>query len=34
MSKELIQWIAWGLVALFGYLWWARRSANKRRRSR
>jgi len=31
MSKEVLQWIAWAMVVLIGWLWWSRRSANRRR---
>jgi hypothetical protein len=31
MNKELMQWAIWGMVLLMGFLWWSRRSANRRK---
>jgi predicted negative regulator of RcsB-dependent stress response len=30
----MMQIILWGAVALFGFLWWQRHSANKKARTR
>jgi len=29
--NKMILWGMWVLVALFGWLWWSRRQANRRR---
>jgi hypothetical protein len=30
----MLQIVLWGLVVVFGYLWWMRRSANRKARRR
>jgi len=32
MSKEMLQWGVVALAVVIGWLWWQRRSANKRAR--